>query len=142
MQHYVLGFMFSEDYKDVVLILKNRPEDQVGKWNGVGGKVELMESPYEAMVREFEEEAGLHFEGWYYFAILYSKHETIVCYHASTDEILKVYSAEDQTVAVIPIDQLPNSIMLNAKWLIPMAISFSQNKRAPALHIKDDEYVG
>ena len=38
----------------VVLTHKNRPAWQAGKLNGVGGKIELLESPVAAMVREFE----------------------------------------------------------------------------------------
>ena len=37
---YVTGFLFSPDKKSVVLINKNRPAFQVGKLNGVGGKIE------------------------------------------------------------------------------------------------------
>lgn len=60
MQKYVLGFAFSEDLKHVVLIEKKRgPEHIIGKWNGVGGKVDPFESDVFAMAREFEEETGI-----------------------------------------------------------------------------------
>lgn len=49
---------------DQVLMLhrntKGRPGDyHSGKWNGLGGKLELDESPLEGAVREFSEESGL-----------------------------------------------------------------------------------
>ena len=53
MKEYVVGFMFSEE------ILKNKPDWQAGRLNGVGGKVEPNEYPDQAMVREFEEETGV-----------------------------------------------------------------------------------
>lgn len=62
---YVLGFAFDLN-GDVTLIRKNRPEWQAGKWNGVGGHRNGAETGPEAMVREFEEEAGVktHPEQW------------------------------------------------------------------------------
>lgn len=40
----------------------NRQDDHLGKWNGLGGKLELNESPVEAAIREVQEEAGLQFQ--------------------------------------------------------------------------------
>jgi hypothetical protein len=37
---YVCGFMFANDFTEVALIRKNKPEWQRGKLNGIGGKVE------------------------------------------------------------------------------------------------------
>lgn len=63
MTQYVLGFMFYQD--DVVLILKTKgPDVVVGKWNGVGGKIEVDENPYDAMAREFKEETGYLNTDW------------------------------------------------------------------------------
>lgn len=59
-----IGFMFSPDLTEVVLIRKKKPSWQKDKLNGVGGKVEDKETPYHAMVREFEEEAGLPGTTW------------------------------------------------------------------------------
>lgn len=60
MKEYVLGFAFDEGKKAVVLILKDRPDWQKGKYNGIGGKVELSdESLLHAMIREFYEETGV-----------------------------------------------------------------------------------
>lgn len=55
----VLGFVFSADKKSVLLIRKNRPLWQAGKFNGVGGKLEPGETALQAMVREFREETGV-----------------------------------------------------------------------------------
>lgn len=59
MINYVLGFMFSEDLSQVVLIRKDHPVDQKGLLNGVGGRMMDMESESRAMSREFAEEAGI-----------------------------------------------------------------------------------
>lgn len=55
----VVGFVFDRTYPSVVLIRKNHPDYQKGKWNGVGGKVNEGETPVQAMARECKEECGL-----------------------------------------------------------------------------------
>ena len=55
-QRYVLGFAFNSEMSYVLLVKKLK---NIGKWNGVGGKVEIGELPQDAMLREFEEETGL-----------------------------------------------------------------------------------
>lgn len=56
-----LGFILSEDGKNVLLIHRNkRPEDQhFGKYNGLGGKMEVGEDALSCLKREIKEEAGI-----------------------------------------------------------------------------------
>lgn len=57
---YVLGFCFDIGYSLVLLIEKNRQQWQAGLLNGLGGKIEVGESPRAAMSREFiEKTSGL-----------------------------------------------------------------------------------
>jgi 8-oxo-dGTP diphosphatase len=57
MKRYVVGFVFDYDMKNVLML--NRIKDPYkGKFNGVGGKIENNELPYQAMIRELEEETG------------------------------------------------------------------------------------
>ena len=55
---YVIGFVFNENYTEVLLVLKKSPPWQEGCFNGIGGKIEPDEEPSSAMLREFEEETG------------------------------------------------------------------------------------
>lgn len=57
MKSYVVGFLF-DGRGNVALIRKNRPDWQKGRLNGIGGHIEPGETPEEAIVREFREEAG------------------------------------------------------------------------------------
>ncbi len=57
--NYVAGFLFEPYMERVVLIQKEKPTWQKGRLNGVGGKMELGETPLQAMQREFREETGL-----------------------------------------------------------------------------------
>ena len=56
-----LGYVLSADGKRVLLVHRNaRPDDQhLGKYNGLGGKMELNEDIAECMRREIAEEAGI-----------------------------------------------------------------------------------
>src|ERR1035441_7279489 len=58
-QNYVVGFMFDKDMMNVALIRKRKPAWQSGLLNGIGGKIEEGEMPFDAMSREFKEEAGI-----------------------------------------------------------------------------------
>lgn len=56
-----LGYVLSPDGKDVLLVHRNaRPDDpHLGKFNGLGGKLEAGEDVVACMKREIREEAGL-----------------------------------------------------------------------------------
>ena len=56
-----LGYVLSPDRSQVLLIHRNaRPDDQhLGKYNGLGGKIERDEDVVAGMRREIHEEAGI-----------------------------------------------------------------------------------
>jgi 8-oxo-dGTP diphosphatase len=56
-----LGYVLSPDRSQVLLIHRNaRPDDQhLGKYNGLGGKIEADEDVVAGMRREIREEAGI-----------------------------------------------------------------------------------
>jgi 8-oxo-dGTP diphosphatase len=56
-----LGYILSPDKAQVLLIHRNaRPDDPaLGKYNGLGGKLEKDENIFSGMTREIEEEAGI-----------------------------------------------------------------------------------
>lgn len=56
---FVCGFAFNATKEYVALLKKEKfPPWIVGKWNGIGGRMEQGEGIRQAMVREFREEAG------------------------------------------------------------------------------------
>src|SRR5688572_8271801 len=59
MKRWTLGFVFNEDFSQVLLIHKEHPEHQKGKWNGLGGKYEKDETANQCIAREVEEESSL-----------------------------------------------------------------------------------
>ncbi|OHD24268.1 MAG: hypothetical protein A2Y38_20085 [Spirochaetes bacterium GWB1_59_5] len=110
MIRYVVGFAFSEDRKQVVLIKKDRgPEELRGKLNGVGGKINASESIYEAMSREFKEETGVDIPEicWSYQGTFSGKGWNVKVLHTATDEVLKARTMESEEVFAVSVENLP-----------------------------------
>lgn len=126
-----LGFAFSRHGSVVLLIRKNRPEWQAGKFNGIGGKVEPGESPVEAMVREFREETGLVTAiGHWRLFLTYTpgEHGTrIHCFSTASVPLDQARSVTDEEVFQINLNdtRLSATLVPSLSWIIPMA-RFSQ----------------
>lgn len=56
-----LGFVLSPDRTRVLMVhrIGRRDDEQLGKWNGLGGKLERDEDVWSGMTRELREEAGI-----------------------------------------------------------------------------------
>lgn len=132
-QKYVLGFMFSKDYKQVALIEKNKPEWQSGLLNGIGGKVENGESSIGAMVREFEEEAFLKTveNDWRKFLALDGEDWIVDCFLSTGDlSTLKSMTSEEIYIKDVgKINPFQLGVVENLIWIIPLAIDCLQDKR-------------
>jgi 8-oxo-dGTP diphosphatase len=121
---YVVGFMFSKSAQRVVLIEKNRPDWQKRKLNGVGGKIELTDiSPEAAMQREFYEETGIAYSAWDRFATLRGKHATVYVFKAFSDLAQYAQTKTDEEVGRYWVDELPEQVLPNLKFLIPLALT-------------------
>jgi 8-oxo-dGTP diphosphatase len=55
---YVVGFIFDLEMEHVLLLNRIKPPFE-GLFNGVGGKIEEGETPFQAMIRELKEETGM-----------------------------------------------------------------------------------
>ena len=123
-KEYVAGFMFHYlDLFIVALIEKQKPAWQKGKLNGIGGKIEINETPVDAMVREFKEEAGVDTAAsqWTHYATLESG-DSIVYFFAGKGDLESVYSAEVEEVKLIRVENLSFlPVIPNLTWLVPMA---------------------
>jgi 8-oxo-dGTP diphosphatase len=119
-KQYVIGFLYNVRKGRVVLITKNRPDWQKGKLNGVGGHVEQGETNYEAMVREFNEEAGIKIRAWQQFATVNYPDSQLHCFRAFGDFIITTKT--DEVVKWYPLDKLPENLIPNLRWIIPMGL--------------------
>lgn len=128
----VLGFMFNGARDSVVLIRKERPEWQRGKFNGVGGKVEEGESYEDAMIREFHEETGVltTLDDWRYFCS-FKGHGThgpfvIKCFEGSNEQIANdAHTTTDEQVLLLPVNivlQDQFAALDKLRWMVSLAL--------------------
>lgn len=138
MKHYVLGFAFSKDRKEIILVQKNRPEWQKGKLNGVGGKIEETDtSEVNAMIREFEEETGVVtlISDWHYFGRMQFMRDimgggAVVHLFRMFDDIIEFcLTNEDEIIVRLKTDTFMqhNICDPNLPILIPLALSTEFN---------------
>ena len=145
MKNYTLGFMFSENKQEVLLIQKDRLEWQAGKLNGIGGKQEPNDSTsLDTQIREFKEETGIDtkISDWELFCIIYgteTKNKTgtkigstyrIYCYKAFNNSLYDARVVETEIPMVLDLFNPEREdhikyfpILPNVNWLIPMALT-------------------
>lgn len=124
MIRYVCGFLFSPNLRLVTLIEKQKPEWQRGKWNGVGGKIEPGEQEAEAMSREFNQEAGVLFppESWNEIVTLRGDDWEVTFFYQMHIDLFKVETKEKERVMFHDPRRLPENVIRNLRWLIPLAM--------------------
>lgn len=123
---YVVGFMIGREDQRVVMIRKNRPSWQAGFLNGPGGKIELGETPREAMAREFEEETGFPTtpEAWETFFYLQSDHGTnlyFMAFPVQRIDPLWVSTQTDEAVVIRGLHRIDGEFLPNMSYILPMA---------------------
>ena len=119
--------MFTPDLDNVVLIRKSRPEWQAGRLNGVGGKVEEGEDPYQAMRREFWEETGVNAQFGYMGQML-GNDWVVDLYCEYSEKALDVATQEDEEVVLMPVAEAlaltKEQALSNVPWLVGFARDF------------------
>jgi 8-oxo-dGTP diphosphatase len=129
MKRYVAGFLFRFDLIleefQVALIRKLKPEWQKGRLNAIGGKIEDGETPFEAMVREFREEAGAVVTDWRYFCGLRGLDWEV--YFFASHSGVEVETQEEEKIDWYDVDRIRwEGPMPNLLWLVPMALDKDQ----------------
>lgn len=125
-KRYVAGFLIDRWSREVVLVKKNRPKWQEGRYNGVGGHIEERERPEDAMQREFHEETGHDRNDWELYTTL-EGNDFIVHFFRAFDfdlRMLNISTVTDEPIEILSIDEVsPANCIPNLTWLIPMALS-------------------
>ncbi len=136
MSGYVLGFAFNAGRDRVALIEKNRPDWQLGKLNGIGGHIEQSDTtPFDAMQREFSEEAGLNISTWMSYAILRAPSWTVYVFSAHNVGIHALRKETDERLVNCDVDNLPPNVLPNLRWLIPLALDPDNPPRAEVHYV-------
>lgn len=127
MKHYVLGFIFNKAKDRVLLVEKKRPRWQAGHWNGMGGKIEQDDkNPMSAMHRETSEELSCPYD-WEHCLTFVCPGGTVFVFRAfSISETIEFIQKEDEKLEVWPLNDLPENMMNNLKWIIPVCLSTIQ----------------
>ncbi len=131
-----LGFVFTPDFQQVLLIRKRRPNWQAGKINGVGGKTEPGESPRACISREMQEESGLVIspELWQKITVLrWDVWEVEVFASVYVGKQTDVVTLTDEEVTWFPATALPAEVMSNLRWLIPLSVDVLTNPTPPVV---------
>jgi len=132
MKEMVVGFYYNTLKSSIVLIRKNKPEWQNGLFNGIGGKIEDGESPYHAMKREFIEEANLLVYNWKHFVTITNfKDKSRVYFFCTFGSLEGIESVTDEIVSIFDINYLPENMIPNLRWLIPLGIDCLENNYTP-----------
>lgn len=140
--NYCLGFAFNYFHNEVLLIKKNKPNWQKGKYNGVGGKLEEGETALEAMVREFEEESGVptHMDQWKEVCMMLSDETkdhpdsdewrvTVFAVELTNEQWGAQHSCTAEIICPFQPDKLyyyEETFIDNIIWLVPMSLNVLQ----------------
>ena len=107
-----------------MLIKKKRPEWQAGHWNGIGGKIEDNELPEFAIIRECFEETGMDGAGCDHVITMLCDGGTVFVYRAfCINDDIPFTQVEDELLMEWPVDELPETIMVNCKWMIEICLA-------------------
>jgi 8-oxo-dGTP diphosphatase len=125
---YVLGFLFDEQRRAVALTVKNHPEWQAGKLNGIGGHVGDEEDFTVAMHRECKEELNVEAD-WEIFARMTAPAWTCWCFRAflAVGDFNNTNRVNDagERIVLVPVHAViehPRDFISNLSWLIPLAL--------------------
>lgn len=138
-KRYTVGFLFNTDLSKVLLIHKLTPEWQRGKVNGVGGKYEEGEDAAACIARETREEAAVDVPAaeWRQAGSLFGTEwhvDVMTAKYAGAESDAK--SLEEQQVEWFPVGALPQNVMSNLRWLVPLCLNVLQTNNIASADVR------
>jgi 8-oxo-dGTP diphosphatase len=130
MTEYTLGFCFSKDLKQILLINRQQHEFHSYKSNGLGGKIIIGESPTDCIIREVKEEAGIQTNesDWKFIGIINGATWKVWVFSAKIELIESFPTTHEGTLHWFDCKTLPDNIVPNLSWMIPFAIDKWQDE--------------
>ena len=132
MKQYTVGFIYDSDFSHVLLVHKIAPDWQCGLLNGVGGKRELGENGRECFVREVKEETNidLKIDEVTTIGFLEDPNGRVEVFGANFQGVLfDAMVFEKEKIEWFSVDRLPENVIPNLKWLIPLTIEKLRNNK-------------
>jgi 8-oxo-dGTP diphosphatase len=125
---YTLCFLKKEDE---VLMLFRAKEPNKGKWNGVGGKIEHNETPYEGCTREVFEETGLLLKKQTFRGMLALNGNECIYVFASNDFVGDLFSSDEGILAWKKLDWILSSkdVVGNIPFFIEEVLDFTSEPK-------------
>lgn len=150
---YSIGFMFTDDMKQVLLILKNHgPQCVVGRYNGIGGHIEEDDlNSIGAQIREFYEETGVETtrQDWFKFTELVGEDFVVHCFYGlSSRAVLNAKTMTDEKIEIVNCENTGSMNIFNIPlapnlvWWIPFLRDVSTKNHlcvVLANYMQDDE---
>lgn len=119
---FVLALLFTPDGRQVALMRRTRPAWQAGRVNALGGKVAVGETPADAARREVREEAGVDVAEWMEVLVWEDREYRMHVMRAMSARASMVRTMEDQEVFLADVAALPDEVIGNVRWLVPLAL--------------------
>ena len=101
---------------------RTRPAWQAGRVNALGGKVVEGETPADAARREVKEEAGVDVAEWAEVLVWEDREYRMHVMRAMSERASMVRTMEDQEVFLADVAALPDGVIGNVRWLVPLAL--------------------
>ena len=117
---FVLALLFTPDGRQVALMRRTRPAWQAGRVNALGGKVAEGETPADAARREVREEAGVDVAEWTEVLVWEDREYRMHVVRAMSSRASMVRTMEDQEVFLADVAALPDEVIGNVRWLVPL----------------------
>lgn len=119
---YVLALLYTADRNQVVLMRRTRPAWQAGRVNALGGRIMAGESSRGAARREVREECGVDVAEWTEVLVWDDAEYVMHAMRAVDDRARDARTMEDQEVFLAAVRALPDNVIDNLRWLVPLAL--------------------
>lgn len=132
-QHCTLGFVLSNnDRQSVLLLEKESPPEHQGMLNGIGGKIELAETPLACIRRECREETGLQIaeDRWYLIERGFTfSGSNLFIYAAICPAGQRVTQGDTGLAHWYPLMALPTQVVPDVPRLLQIAVRQSRSMK-------------
>jgi len=119
---FVLALLYSADLRQVVLMHRARPAWQAGRVNALGGKLLPGESAEAAARREVREECGVDVGQWREVLVWDDAEYVMHVMRGASEQAREARTLEDQEVFLADVNALPDNVIDNLRWLVPLAL--------------------